>query len=40
MMFIKQHWYSLKEMVCNDVGEVDVQEWLATEWPELKASVK
>jgi len=38
MMFIKQHWHNLKEMVCNDVGETDVQEWLAAKWPELKAS--
>ena len=38
MIFIKQHWHSLKEMVCYDVGDIDVQKWLATEWPELKAS--
>ncbi|KAK3806673.1 MAG: hypothetical protein J3Q66DRAFT_406812 [Benniella sp.] len=38
MMFIKQHWHSLKEMVCTDVGEIAVQEWLTAEWPELKAS--
>ncbi|KAK3806675.1 MAG: hypothetical protein J3Q66DRAFT_445264 [Benniella sp.] len=38
MMFIKQHWHSLKEMVCDDVGDIAVQEWLAAEWPELKAS--
>jgi len=38
MMFIKQHWHSLKEMLCAGVGEIVVQEWLATEWPELKAS--
>ncbi|KAF9359423.1 hypothetical protein BGX34_008365 [Mortierella sp. NVP85] len=37
MVFIKQHWTSLKEMVCDDVGDEDVQEWLATEWPELEA---
>jgi len=37
MMFIKQHWHSLKEMFCAGVGEI-VQKWLATEWPELKAS--
>ncbi|KAF9346974.1 hypothetical protein BGX34_003492, partial [Mortierella sp. NVP85] len=40
MVFIKQHWRSLKEMVCNDVGDIAVQGWLATEWPELKASIK
>ncbi|KAK3806669.1 MAG: hypothetical protein J3Q66DRAFT_445260 [Benniella sp.] len=39
MMFIKQHWQSLREMVCKDVGDMDVQEWLATEWPELKATI-
>ncbi|KAK3806666.1 MAG: hypothetical protein J3Q66DRAFT_358189 [Benniella sp.] len=39
MIFIKQHWQSLKEMVCNDVGEIVVQEWLATERPELKATI-
>ncbi|KAK3806674.1 MAG: hypothetical protein J3Q66DRAFT_406813 [Benniella sp.] len=38
MMFIKQHWQSLREMVCKDVGDMDVQEWLATEWPEMKAT--
>ena len=31
MMFIKQHWHNLKEMECNDVGEI-VQKWMATEW--------
>ncbi|KAK3806668.1 MAG: hypothetical protein J3Q66DRAFT_421354 [Benniella sp.] len=36
MRFIKQHWQSLREMVCNDVGGIFVQKWLATEWPELK----
>jgi hypothetical protein len=40
MIFIKQHWHSLKEMVCNDLDGVNVQEWLATEWPELKVSLK
>jgi hypothetical protein len=39
MMFIKQHWRSLKELACSDVGGVDVQEWLANEWPELKVSM-
>ncbi|KAK3806670.1 MAG: hypothetical protein J3Q66DRAFT_406808 [Benniella sp.] len=38
MVFIKQHWQNLKEMICNDIGDIDVQEWLATEWPELKVS--
>jgi len=38
MMFIKQHWHSLKEMVCNDVSDIDVRKWLAAKWPELKAS--
>ncbi|KAK3806661.1 MAG: hypothetical protein J3Q66DRAFT_406799 [Benniella sp.] len=38
MMFIQQHWRGLKEVVCSDVGNSDVREWLATEWPELKAS--
>jgi len=40
MMFIKQHWHSLKVMVCNDLGDIDVQKWLTAEWPELKASAK
>ncbi|KAF9359421.1 hypothetical protein BGX34_008363 [Mortierella sp. NVP85] len=40
MMFIKQHWQSLRVMVCNDVGDIAVQEWLVAEWPELKASAE
>ncbi|KAK3806672.1 MAG: hypothetical protein J3Q66DRAFT_406811 [Benniella sp.] len=39
MMFIKQHWQSLREMSCKDVGGIAVQKWLATEWPELKATI-
>jgi len=39
MTFIKQHWHGLKEMVCNDLGDIDVRKWLATEWAELKASI-
>ncbi|KAK3806665.1 MAG: hypothetical protein J3Q66DRAFT_358187, partial [Benniella sp.] len=38
MMFIKQHWHNLKQMICTDVGDIDVQEWLTAEWPELETS--
>ncbi|KAK3806671.1 MAG: hypothetical protein J3Q66DRAFT_392775 [Benniella sp.] len=36
MMFIKQHWQGLREMVCKDVGDMDVQEWMVTDIPELR----
>ncbi|KAK3806667.1 MAG: hypothetical protein J3Q66DRAFT_406805 [Benniella sp.] len=38
MRFIKQHWQSLREMVCDEIGGILVQVWLATEWPELEAT--
>jgi len=36
LVFIKQHWLSLKGLSCNNMRAVEVQEWLATEWPELQ----
>jgi len=36
MVFMKQHWHRLKELTCYKVG--DLEEWLATEWPELKVT--
>ncbi|KAF9359418.1 hypothetical protein BGX34_008360 [Mortierella sp. NVP85] len=39
MIFIKEHWCSLKEVRCKKIDNEDVLDWLATEWPELKVIV-
>ena len=40
LLFIKQHWPSLRGLACYNMDSVEVQEWLTTEWPELKVELK
>ncbi|KAK3821720.1 MAG: hypothetical protein J3Q66DRAFT_155612, partial [Benniella sp.] len=40
LVFIKQHWPSLKGLSCYKLNAVEVHEWLATEWPELQVRLK
>jgi len=35
LVFIKQHWPNLKGLSCYNIGAIEVQQWLASEWPEL-----
>ncbi|KAK3806658.1 MAG: hypothetical protein J3Q66DRAFT_406795 [Benniella sp.] len=38
MMFIKQHWHSLQEVVCHALNST-TEEWLVTNWPRLKVTM-
>ncbi|KAK3821715.1 MAG: hypothetical protein J3Q66DRAFT_155591 [Benniella sp.] len=40
LSFIKQHWSSLRVLTCSIVDSVEVQEWLAIEWPGLKVKLQ
>ncbi|KAK3821718.1 MAG: hypothetical protein J3Q66DRAFT_427338 [Benniella sp.] len=39
LVFIKQHWPSLKGLACYNIGTTEVKEWLASEWPELEVKL-
>ncbi|KAK3821712.1 MAG: hypothetical protein J3Q66DRAFT_334071 [Benniella sp.] len=39
LVFIRQHWPSLRGLACYKMETVEVQEWLATEWPELEVKL-
>ncbi|KAK3806650.1 MAG: hypothetical protein J3Q66DRAFT_358145 [Benniella sp.] len=39
MTFIKKHWHGLRILACNEINNSDLEEWLATEWPELKVTL-
>ncbi|KAF9348264.1 hypothetical protein BGX34_002588 [Mortierella sp. NVP85] len=40
LVFIKQHWPSLKGLSCYNMNAIEVQEWLASEWPELEVKLE
>ncbi|KAK3806651.1 MAG: hypothetical protein J3Q66DRAFT_406789 [Benniella sp.] len=39
MEFIKQHWHCLKELAYYEMDDSDLEEWLGSEWPELKVTL-
>jgi len=36
LMFMKQHWHNLQGLACLNINATEIEEWLATEWPELE----
>ncbi|KAK3821717.1 MAG: hypothetical protein J3Q66DRAFT_386493 [Benniella sp.] len=40
LVFIKQNWSSLKGLSCYNMDAVEIQEWLASEWPELEVKLE
>lgn len=39
LVFFRKHWPNLKGLACYKIEAVEVQELLATEWPELEVKL-
>ncbi|KAK3821719.1 MAG: hypothetical protein J3Q66DRAFT_334090 [Benniella sp.] len=40
LMFMKHRWHNLQGLACYRIDAIEIEEWLATEWPELEVKLR